>query len=189
MKKFLALLLAAVMALSLMACGTAKDTDGDSGDQAYTPTSALDLLNVVWNSYGEDDKFPVVGGGPEQEDMVEGAPAAFDLTDRSLAEINLVLPETAQVDEAASLTHMMNANTFVAAAYHATGDANALATELRDVLQNHRWICGFPDKLTVTVVGEYVAVCFGAGDLVDAFTSALNGITGAKPVYDEAVQA
>ena len=191
MKKFLALLLAAVMALSLMACGTTKDTDtdGGEGDQAYAPTSALDLLNAVWNSYGEDDRFPVVGGGPDAEQMVENAPAAFDLTDRSLAEINLVLPETAEVDDAASLTHMMNANTFTAAAYHASGDAQALATELRDAVQANRWMCGFPEKVTVTVVGEYVAVCFGDGDLVDAFTTALNGITGAKPVYDEAVQA
>ena len=98
MKKFLALLLAAVMALSLMACGTTKDTDtdGGEGDQAYAPTSALDLLNAVWNSYGEDDRFPVVGGGPDAEQMVEDAPAAFDLTDRSLAEIDLVLPGSDQ---------------------------------------------------------------------------------------------
>ena len=190
MKKLFALLLAAVMALSLVACG-GNDTKNDqpSGDQPAEITSALNLLETVWNDYGEDEKFAVVGGGPDAEQMVENAPGAFDLTDRSLAEYQLVLPEAAEVDEAASLTHMLNANTFTAAAYHASGDAQALATTLRDAVQANRWMCGFPDKVTVTVVGEYVAVCFGDGDLVDAFTTALNGITGAKPVYDEAVQA
>ena len=49
-------------------------------------------------------------------------------------------------------------------------------------------MCGFPDKVAVIVVGEYVVSVFGAEDLVDDFTTTLNGITGAKPVYDEAIQ-
>ena len=42
MKKIISLVLAAVLALSLAACGN-KD-NGGSGDQPYAPTSALDLL-------------------------------------------------------------------------------------------------------------------------------------------------
>ena len=189
MKKFFALLLAAVMVLSLAACGgNGTKSDEPSGDQAAEITSALNLLETVWNDYGEDEKFDVIGGGPEQGNMVDGAPGAFDLTDRSLAEYNLVLPETAQVDEAASLVHMLNANTFTAAAYHATGDAKALAAELRDAVQGNRWMCGFPDKVVVAVRGEYVAVAFGAEDLVDDFASRLSGIFGMKLAYDEALQ-
>ena len=127
MKKLFALLLAAVMALSLVACsGNDTKTDEPSGDQAAEITSALSLLETVWNDYSDDEKFSVVGG----------APGVFDLSDRSLAEYHLVLPETAEVDEAASLIHMLNANTFTAAAYHATGDAQALATELRDAVSS-----------------------------------------------------
>ena len=191
MKKLIALLLAGVMALSLVACGSSNDTKNDepAGDQPAEITSALNLLETVWNDYADDEKFSVIGGGPDAEQMVEDAPAAFDLTDRSLAEINLVLPESAQVDEAASLIHMLNANTFTAAAYHATGDAQALATELRDAVQANRWMCGFPDKVVVAVRGEYVAVVFGAEDLVDAFAARLNGIFGMELAYDEAVQA
>ena len=148
MKKLFALLLAAVMALSLVACG-GNDTKNDqpSGDPHAEATTALNLVETMWNEYG--------------------APGAFDLTDRSLAEYQLVLPEAAEVDEAASLTHMLNANTFTAAAYHASGDAQALATTLRDAVQANRWMCGFPDKVVVAVRGEYVAVAFGAEDLVD----------------------
>ena len=186
MKKFLAMMLALLMVLSLAACGGNKDA---AGDQPAEITGTLSLLETVWNDFGEDEKFAVIGGGPEQENMVDDAPGAYDLTDRSLAEINLVLPESAQVDEAASLIHMMNANTFTAAAYHATGDTKALAAELRDAVQGNRWMCGFPDKVVVAVRGEYVAVAFGAEDLVDAFAGRLSGIFGMELVYNEAVQA
>ncbi len=191
MKKIFALMLAAMMALSLVACGGNSDAKDDqtTGDQPAAITSALNLLETVWNDYGEEEKFSVVGGGPDAQQMVEDAPAAFDLTDRALAQYNLVLPESAQVDEAASLTHMLNANTFTAAAYHATGDAQALATELRDAIQSNRWMCGFPDKVVVAVRDEYVAVAFGADDLVDAFAGRLSGIFGMELVYNEAVQA
>lgn len=184
MKKFLAMMLALLMVLSLAACGGNKDA---AGDQPAEITGTLSLLETVWNDFGEDEKFAVIGGGPEQENMVDDAPGAYDLTDRSLAEINLVLPESAQVDEAASLIHMMNANTFTAAAYHATGDTDALATELRGAIQDHQWMCGFPDKVAVIVVGEYVVSVFGAEDLVDQFVSVLNGMCGVQPAYDEAI--
>lgn len=190
MKKVISLVLAAMLALSLVACGsTDNGSNANDGDYAYAPTSALDLLNVVWDAYGEE-KFAVVGGGPEVENKVEDAPAAFDLTDRSLAEVSLVLPETAEVDDAASLVHMMNANTFTAAAYHATGDTTALAGTLRDAVQGNQWMCGFPDKVSVAVVGEYVLVVFGGQEQVDTFMGVYSGICGASTVvYDEAVAA
>ena len=189
MKKFFALLLALLMVLSLAACGgNGTKSDEPSGDQPAEITGTLSLLETVWNDFGEDEKFAVIGGGPEQENMVDDAPGAYDLTDRSLAEINLVLPESAQVDEAASLIHMMNANTFTAAAYHATGDTDALATELRGAIQDHQWMCGFPDKVVVAVRDAYVVVVFGADELVDDFASRLSGIFGMKLAYDEALQ-
>ena len=66
------------------------------------------------------------------------------------------------MDEAASLVHMMNANTFTAAAYHATGDTAELAQQLRDNIMQRQWMCGFPDKQVVAVVDEYVVAVFGA---------------------------
>ena len=80
--------------------------------------------------------------------------------DRAAVDSALGLPETAKVDQAASLVHMMNQNTFTAAAYHCTDDADALATALRDNIQQRQWMCGFPDKVAVAVVGEYVVSVF-----------------------------
>ena len=104
MKKFFALMLAAVMALSLVACGSSNDAkDDQSGDQPAEITSALGILETAWNDYGDDEKFSVVGG-ETGENMVEDAPADYDLSDRATAEANLALPETAQVD--LSLIHI-----------------------------------------------------------------------------------
>ena len=119
---------------------------------------------------------------------MENGPGNYDLTDREALDAVLGLPQTAQVDQAASLIHMMNANTFTAAAYHATEDAEALATALRDNIQQRQWMCGFPDKVVVAVKGEYVVSVFGKNDPVDAFASRLSGIYGAQLVYDEAIQ-
>ena len=186
MKKILSLVLAAALTLSLAACGNKTDS---KGDQPAAPASALDLLEKVWNTYTDDEKFPTSGGDYSEANSKEDAPGVYDLTDRAAVDSALGLPETAKVDQAASLIHMMNQNTFTAAAYHCTDDADALATALRDNIQQRQWMCGFPDKLVVAEVGdEYVVTVFGADELVDTFMTHLNGIFGVQPVYDEAIQ-
>ena len=72
MKKIISLVLAAVLALSLAACG--NKNNGGSGDQPYAPTSALDLLEKVWNSYTDEDKFPTSGGDYSEANSKEDAP-------------------------------------------------------------------------------------------------------------------
>ena len=183
MKRTLSLMLALVMAVSLMACG--KKDDGKNNADA--PADSLALLTKVWDSYTDDEKFPAAGCDYSEANSKEDAPGVYDLTDRAAVDSALGLPETAKVDQAASLVHMMNQNTFTAAAYHCTDDADALATALRDNIQQRQWMCGFPDKVAVAVVGEYVVSVFGAEDLVNTFMSHLNGIFGVQPVYDEAI--
>ena len=182
MKKFVSMMLSALLLLSLAACG---DKNNASCDKPAAPTSALNILETVWNTYGEDEKFAVAGGDFSEANAREDAPGVFDLKDRALVDSELGLPETAAVDEAASLVHMMNANTFTAAAYHATGDTAELAQQLRDNIMHRQWMCGFPDKLVVAEVGEYVVTVFGANELVDTFMTHLNGIYGVSATYDE----
>ena len=76
MKRALSLALAFVLALTLTACGK-KDTGTDS--DSNVPTDALTLLNTVWDSYTDDEKFPAAGG--DYEHSVDGAPGAFDISD------------------------------------------------------------------------------------------------------------
>ena len=190
MKKVISLALAVVLALSLAACGANNNGDQQQsgGDQAPEITSALELLETVWNDYGDDEKFPAVGGDFSEENNVENGPGNYDLTDREALDAVLGLPQTAQVDQAASLIHMMNANTFTAAAYHATEDAEALATALRDNIQQRQWMCGFPDKVVVITVNEVVVAMYGHEDLINAFRDQITGAYSAAVVaFDEAI--
>ena len=183
MKRTLSLMLALVMAVSLMACG--KKDDG----KADAPADSLALLTKVWDSYTDDEKFPAAGG--DYETSVDDAPGAFDPSNADNLNFLLTVPteDASLIDDAASLMHMMNANTFTCGALRVKNgdDAAKLAEDLRDAIQNKQWMCGFPDKLVVAEVGEYVVAAFGAEDLVDTFMTHLNGIYGVSATYDEAI--
>lgn len=185
MKKFVSMMLSALLVLSLAACG---DKNNASGDKPAVPTSALNILETVWNTYGEDEKFAVAGGDFSETNAREDAPGVFDLKDRALVDSELGLPETAAVDEAASLVHMMNANTFTAAAYHATGDTAELAQQLRDNIMQRQWMCGFPDKLVIATLGNYVVSVYGDEELVNTFRDKLQAAySDAAIAYDEMI--
>ena len=185
MKKFLTMLLVLVMVLSLAACSSQKGGDVNGG----SPVSAVDLLTAVWNAYPESEKFPVVGGSLDKP--VDDAPGTFPVDDADNLDYMLHFPadKADLIDDAASLTHMMNANSFTCGAFHVknSGDVSAVADALRQNVQNTQWMCGFPDKLVVAEVGEYVVTVFGADELVDTFMTHLNGIYGVSATYDEAI--
>ena len=106
MKRALSLALAFVMALTLTACGK-KDTGTDS--DSNVPTDALTLLNTVWDSYTDDEKFPAAGG--DYEHSVDGAPGAFDISDTDNLTYLLSVPaeDADKLDDAASLMHLRRA--------------------------------------------------------------------------------
>ena len=171
MKKFLTLLLAAAMTLSLAACGS--KTDDNSGNNSQ-PASALELLNAVWANYSDDDKFPAAGGDFDEANMTEDAPGNFSVEDGDALDYSLSFPaaDAGKLSDAASLTHMMNANTFTAGAFHvaSSSDVDSVVSDLKDNIMNRQWMCGFPDKLVILTLGDYVISCYGAEDLVDQFS-------------------
>ena len=180
MKKLFSLLLAAAMILSLAACGS-KNDGAAAGDQ---PATALELLEAVWSSYAEDDKFAVSGGDMNEENMVDDAPGNFSVEDGDALDYSLSFPaaDASKLSDAASLTHMMNANTFTAGAFHvaSSSDIDSVVSDLKDNIMNRQWMCGFPDKLVILTMGDFVVSCFGAEELVDQFRDTLT------TVYDEA---
>ena len=190
MKKLLYLLTACALMLSLAACGSKAD-DNNGGDTAQ-PADALALLNTVWSSYAEDDKFAVSGGDMNEENMVDGAPGNFSVSDGDALDYSLGYPaaDADKLSDAASLTHMMNANTFTAGAYHLSdkSDMDTVVSDLKDNIMSRQWMCGFPDKLVIVTYGDYVVSCFGAEDLVDQFRDKLTAaFDGASVVCDEAI--
>ena len=210
MKKLTCFALALLMALSLTACGGKKDKNDNVTPPAATPdtttetpattedpsaslpTDTLDLLNTVWGSYADDEKFAVSGG--DSENMVMDAPGKIVLENIEKGTLDWLFcfPEdyTDKIDGAASLMHMMNANTFTCGAFHVkkAEDITGLAAALRDNMQARQWMCGFPDKLVVIQLDQYVISMFGKTP-VDTFRDKLlSAYPDAVILHEEAIQ-
>ena len=187
MKRTLSLILALVMALSLAACGKKDDGKADNAD---APADSLALLTKVWDSYTDDEKFPAAGG--DYETSVDDAPGAFDPSNADNLNFLLTVPteDASLIDDAASLMHMMNANTFTCGALRAANadEVEGLAQDMRDAIQSKQWMCGFPDKLVVFTYDRYVVALYGNEDLVNTFRDKLAAAYGnAVVAYDEAI--
>lgn len=169
--------------------GSKPSSKGDSASETKKPTSALNLLSTVWKSYKESEKFPAAGGDYSEENAREDAPGKFSTSDSDALSSTLAVPEDSAdlISSAASLTHMMNLNTFTAGSFKtkSTGDADKLAAAMKKSIENRKWVCGFPEKMAVITIDKYVVSVYGAADLVDTFKTKLQkAYTGAK-VYCE----
>lgn len=213
MKKIATILTALALVLSFAACGkTDKKPDSTSDasqtenttvtTEPTTDTSAPEtdaasdpkaLLDAIWNNYKEDDKFPAAGGDYDEANMVDGAPGNVGLTDADSAEHLTGFPAASigEIDAAASLFHMMNGNSFTCGAYRVKEgtDVDALAQSIRDAIQGRRWMCGFPDKIVVATVDNYIVSVFGLEDLVDNFRDTMLAVYPATSVvFDEPIE-
>lgn len=213
MKKIATILTALALMLSFAACGkTDKKPDSTSDasqtenttvtTEPTTDTSAPEtdaasdpkaLLDAIWNNYKEDDKFPAAGGDYDEANMVDGAPGNVGLTDADSVEHLTGFPAASigEIDAAASLFHMMNGNSFTCGAYRVKEgtDVDALAQSIRDAIQGRRWMCGFPDKIVVATVDNYIVSVFGLEDLVDNFRDTMLAVYPATSVvFDEPIE-
>ena len=176
MKKWIAMLLAVMTAVSLTACAAksgGQETASDIPD-------ALTILDTVWASYSEDEKFPAAGGDYSEDNMTDGQPGKVGLENASDVEYLLSIPaaDVEKADDAASLTHMMNGNTFTCGALRLkdAGELEITAKDVKDYIMAKQWMCGFPDKLVVAGVGSYLIEVYGAEDLVNTFRDKLQEV-------------
>lgn len=185
MKKILALFLAMLMLVTFTACGTKDDKEADDVKETEPAEETVvlegveapvDILNTVWGTYADDEKFFAMGG--DYTNIVDNAPGAVDVSDTETLYSLLVCDETAagMIDGAASLIHAMNANTFTGAAYHLADGADmaAFTDAMKAAIESNQWICGFPEKmLIVKLSDDYAVVAYGAADIVDNFGTKL----------------
>ena len=171
---------------------TPEPEDPAENKPAAAADDALTILNAIWNTYSDEEKFPAAGG--DSEHAVDGAPGSFDASNADSLSYLLTFPadDASLIDSAASLVHMMNMNTFTCGAFH-VADANnvaRLADDLRTTIQAKRWMCGFPDKLVIVTVGQSVLSVYGNEELVNTFRDKLlASYPTAAAVYDEAINA
>jgi hypothetical protein len=179
MKKIIAIALAAVTVLSFAACTKQNGENGITTPSAAAKEqakSALEILEKVWSKYSTDEKFPATGGSEKQ--MKEDMPGKFDVSDAEALDFELGFPkaQASEIDDAASLMHMLNQNSFSCGVYHVKDSANveALAGKIKENILARQWMCGFPEKLVILSVGNYIVSVFGAAELTDTFTAKLS---------------
>ena len=109
MKKTIAAGLAIIFALGMVGCAA----NGNGQGTAETAGNPLDVLNKVWDSYTDDEKFPAAGGDMSEANMKDDAPGNVALDDADTVAYLTSFPADMvdKLDAAASLMHMMNANT------------------------------------------------------------------------------
>ena len=184
MKKIIAIVLS-VLAVAAIFGFAACNKEGNNDTPAVTITDSTELLTKVWASYAEEEKFAAIGGAMSAP--VDHAPGKYNIADENFT-FQLVFPAdaVAQIDDAASLIHMMNANTFTAGAYRTVEgtDVAALTESIKATVQGNQWMCGFPEKLVIFNLEGYVVSAFGAADLIDNFAAKL---TAAYPTATLAV--
>ncbi len=185
MKKIIAMLLAGVLVLSFAGCGGGKGentapAESEAADDTEGKT-ALDILTDAWAGFPEENKFAIAGG--DYDNMVPDAPGTVDVTKGENLDALFGFPtaNASMLDDGASLMHMMNQNTFTAAAFHVTDAANlqTVADAVKENILVRQWMCGFPEELNIYTVGEnYVVMVFGVQTMLDDFQA---GLTAAYP--------
>ena len=194
MKKIVTLLLAAALLLSLAACGNGGKETTANGEETMASQNVeskdpLTVLQTVWASYADDEKFAVAGGDMSEENSKMDEPGVFSLENKEELDATLGLSAEAaeKVESAASLVHMMNANTFTCGAFKVKNadDVQALADMLKDNILKRQWMCGFPDKLIVASVDDVVLAFFGKNDNLDTFKAKLTAAYESAEVISE----
>lgn len=199
MKKLISLLLVLSMVAAVLAgCGGDAANDGapagdasDAASNVVAPASALEVLETVWALYGDDEKFPTMGG--DMNNIVDGAPGAYGLEDTETLGVQLLVPadQVANITEAASLFHGMMLNNFTCGVFKvAEGvEAAAFAETMHGAVANAQWMCGMPEKELIAVVGgAYVLMAFGINDAINPFEAKLlEAYPDAQIVYSQAI--
>jgi ornithine carbamoyltransferase len=212
-KKIAAILLVGLMITSCVSCGNSNNNQNgtqnnaqsntqnqteqgnstQSTDSKLNITSANELLTKVWNTYEDkdsdnnmyNDKFPILGG--HFESYTEEAPGEYDLSKTADLERSFCFPadKIDLIDNAATMMHLMYANTFSASAYHVKDATkiNEVAKSIQDCVMKNQWLDGDPEELLIMTVGDdYIVSVFGEEEQIEYFKA------GIKTVYKDAVK-
>ena len=161
-------------------------------ENAESAKAALDLLNSVWATYTDEEKFPAAGG--DYDNNVDDAAGIVNITNAENVSYLFTFPaeDVVKLDGAASIMHMMNGNTFTCGAFHAANadDVASITEDIHTAISGKHWMCGFPDKMLIAVSGNLIVSVYGSEDLVNTFRDKLFAIDSSfTAVYDEAISA
>ena len=177
MKRALSILMLAAL---LTGCGSSKAPAPTAAPTETTVAAApapapLEILETVWAAIPEENRFPACGG--EMTDTIQEGPGALDPANTDALLYTLLVPEeqVANVKEAATLLHMMNANTFTCGAFRLEGVTDGVfADAMKNRILNNQWMCGFPERLIIASFGDDTVLCaYGKNSALDPFMDQL----------------
>lgn len=160
--------------------------DEPAEDEPAEELTALDVLNAAFEKFPEEEQGAFLGGDYDNMNYDVKGPQVFNHENAEYMAALLIAnaDASAMVDGAASMFHMMNYNNFTCGSFHISdaADVDAFVASMKDSIMNNMWMCGFPEVLVITQIGENnVVVNFGLTDmvnnmkyrLVDAFPEAV----------------
>jgi hypothetical protein len=166
-----------------------SEADTNASENNAAAEGAVKVLSDIWANFAEDQKFAI--GGGDVNNMTMDVPGKYDITLTEDMDVALGLPaaQAANIDDAASLVHMMNGNMFTGAAYHLTEgtDATAFANAFKSNLDGRQWMCGRPEALIAVSFDGYVITAFGSQMNIDNFKTAALKLEGASLIIEEAI--
>lgn len=170
---------------------TTNHTTPSTNATVILPSSPISALESIWSKYTASEKnlLPIMGG--DDENIVMDAPGAIDDLDNLQYIVYVPSEEISSIDDAATMQHAMNGNTFTCGVMHMAEDAVAavFADTMRTTIQNNQWMCGFPESLYIATLDDYVFIAFGLNDAMAPFlqhvTETFPGITVA---YNEPIE-
>ncbi len=147
------------------------ETAGSSEEaETVVMTDTVTVLETIWDTYAEDEKFYVVGG----LDMTSDGPAAVDLTDTEMLDIMCHIPEeqAGYLTEAAMFSNAMNGVEFTAVCAMAGDekDVDSAIAAIREAVINYEgYFPKAPDALEIVHSGKFIIYFFGNEDSVATF--------------------
>lgn len=169
----------------------APETDAPAAD-APVAENALEILNKVWASYADDDRF-MVGGGFGDAMNFEG-PGSIPTDDEealATAQAYFVMSAeaVAMVDDMAHMMHGMNQNTFTAGVFSLKADADkdAFIASVTDSVKNNHWMCGSPEQFVVITLGDYIITAYGHAGVTEFSANTVpTFVNNVKACYENA---
>ena len=203
MKKWIAFMLIMATLVSLGACSNNKgkdnkETTAPTISQANMPESALALMEKIWASFAENERFPAMGGNYDEDEtknnIVDNGPGKYDLGNDGVTTVLMVPGENMdKIAEVSSLMHGMMANNFTCGAYKLKdgSDAKAFGEAMYKSIVAQRFLCGAPEAVFVAHLGnDYVVAAYGLKDLMDLLNNKLvAAYPGAQVLYSEMIPA
>lgn len=155
-------------------------------------TESARILAKIWDEYSTEERFSSYGGTVEHS--VSDAPGDLDMANTEELTARYLIPSEylADLEEGASLVHLMNNNIFTGAVFRVREGTqlSVVAKALRENVQRNQWICGQPDRLLIAEVDGHLLMAFGSNDAMLIFRGKLNTVyTEGSILYDETITA